>query len=159
MKDLQVRDAGRLLDAEVAERVMGYSWYSFEDGGVFTYLTKWMNTERETMIARRRDGTLDSYHGREYSTDIASAFLVVEAMQAQVWGITIQNWSHYGEKWWTVVFRSHPLGPPPVEAKADSLPLAICLAALAALEADASQRAVEGPSTPRDTTRRDTDDQ
>lgn len=141
-QQLEQREAGRGLDAEIAERVMGYSWYSFEDSSVFTYLVKWMNTDRETMVGRRRDGALDSYTGRDYSTEVAAAFQVVEAMLADGWRIYIDG-PRFGDTEWRVMFAKDRLNE---WALADTLPLAICLASLAALDASTPPSAVEDPT-------------
>lgn len=68
-----------------------------------------------------------------YSTDIAAAWLVVEAMEARGSALELVDRIHLsgtGERWWCC-FKGKMWGQP---EKADTAPLAICRAALAALE-------------------------
>lgn len=68
----------------------------------------------------------------EYSTSIAAAWTVVEHLRGRV---VIDHWS--GNEYKVMIYIPSS-GRPSVEASADTAPLAICLAALAAVGADLS---------------------
>jgi hypothetical protein len=117
------REAGRELDVFIAEKVMGY-------------------------MGARLDPKARPYHGSlyddsgillsvpNYSTEIAAAWQVVEKLarlEPHAWMLTLMNWNYYGKRTYSAQFTSHPLGPPRVEACADSPALAICLAVLRTL--------------------------
>lgn len=129
LADLQGMNAGRELDALVAETVMG--WRALQDSHC---------AECEAMIA---EGTLMMSDPQglvgvvpDYSTSIAAAWEVFEWLckrgddVAEVVQLTwnIQTgWWCTSERWVTV----------DVQGNADTAPLAICLAALKACEAEA----------------------
>lgn len=115
--------AGRELDALVAEKIMGYD-------------VKWLPTalsDSQPHYANSDEGSGWLYC-RHYSTDIAAAWLVVERMQC----IDDRGW--WPQVTWLQDFdgvnkwQASMHAPPRVwSAMADTAPLAICLAALAAL--------------------------
>lgn len=81
------REAGRALDVEVAERVMGWRWWSFEVIGVAAPCRACYLAEHSIREADREcDGaielrTVDATRDvPAYSTDIAAAWLVVEKL-------------------------------------------------------------------------------
>lgn len=116
----EVRTAGRELDALVAEKVMGWKRYGRRNSGTWT-----------------APGGFNASAGSwpTYSTDIAAAWEVVEAMQKKAWvtevsadcfvdgrpaGFTAHCWYDDDSRHY---------------ATADTAPLAICRAALQAMEA------------------------
>ena len=72
----------------------------------------------------------------EFSTDIAAAFQVVEAMREKGWVLFDLNWPHTGNQWAAMFAR---WGQNATEGRADTAPEAICRAALAALETEAPE--------------------
>lgn len=109
----------RELDALVAERVLGFDEVE-RVGGMFYYHN--VEMDRESATGGRWRSTVP-----QFSTEIASAFLVVEKLRAdymfrmwvaQVWNVEV--W-HYGSDEGFIAGHSH-----------NSLPHAICLAALKA---------------------------
>jgi hypothetical protein len=148
----------RELDALVAEKVMGYIPIDIRvcDG---TEMVRCYGTPGDESL---QDGAwsaleLRNYYGaRPYSTDIANAFLVVEAMRTKhkAWPIEIES-DRYGGVYsggeWNVVFNcvldkaggddfdagEFWASPPNGAASDNSLSRAICRAALSALGIDA----------------------
>jgi hypothetical protein len=123
------RVAGPALNAEVAERVMGLdlTWRRFSLDGL-----------------NRDLGPVRAVPA--YSTDLAAAWGVVEALRAC--GFEVEIGSRTGGGWYASIVQSNgwgyrcdecdgPVDPP--FAYADTTPLAICRAALAALDATAGQ--------------------
>lgn len=74
----------------------------------------------------------------EYSTDIASAFLVVEKMRAEGRMISM-NWLPEAQVWNVRIYPLPRYGGIGEDEDSDSLPHAICLAALAALAASSGE--------------------
>jgi hypothetical protein len=103
--------AGRELDALVAERVMGWTYKPFYNGG-----GEWSHNGKLVAF-----GGLDGGSLPKYSSSIADAWQVVEKLKAD--GNNV--WVEWAGKVWvcgaTSVF-------PDIEA--DTAPLAICKAAL-----------------------------
>jgi hypothetical protein len=105
-------EAGRELDALVATAVFGLTMEPGDDPFF-----------------------MDEYGWPEsvprYSTDIASAWLVVEEMNAADWQFLLrQNWCH---RWFATFLKpEHPGDSKGWDASADTPQLAICLAALGA---------------------------
>lgn len=138
--------AGRELDALVAEKVMGWLWLGRQDH-------KWLGPPSQlgetdpTYGTIRRATDIDEPERPwwlenatefgdlrvvpHYSTDIAAAFLVVEKLNAAVRYPEIQfaPTEPNGEELWCVSL----VNPADVEVVAETAPLAICRAALAAL--------------------------
>jgi hypothetical protein len=137
--DIDTLDAGRELDAMVAERVMGWRWlnYRWHDGTSKQLL--WPSDADEQP---RGDDFDRLYDGRlvpwdiNYSTDIAAAWQVVEHFHEQRgWFVSIQSdggWNFHNNgttKGWEVTIGREG------EAFAPTLPLALCRAALKAVAA------------------------
>lgn len=107
--------AGPELDALIAERVLGY--------GGFWLVPPHPSLELEWEVA-------------PCSTNPAAAWLVVEAMEARGWVPCLKRNIERVE--WEATFWAtpeNPAMPRAVRIQADTAPLAICRAALAALEA------------------------
>lgn len=98
-------DAGRELDALVAERVMGYQWWHRE--GLRNHLlspdaAQWAGSLDMKPGAAETDKAF--YNGAPpYSTDIAAAWEVIERMTAQGWHYEIggpaastPHWARFG---------------------------------------------------------------
>lgn len=120
--------AGPELDALVAERVLG--WSNCHIG--LTY-RKAMGIPPE-MLAKQPPGrTIGcAWQVVDYSQAIGCAWQVVEAMRSRGWLLSLLSESPHGGLW-TAEFElgnRNIFGPPSVGA-----PLAICRAALSALEA------------------------
>ena len=146
-------EAGRELDAEVAEKVMGWHWYApeFVYQGYVGYadlLAPKSNQVRGRIIMAANDPRLEGMEmgnfAPHYSTDIAAAWLVVEKMAEIAFlrlevdgcpsaGFDRSAWCSFGGIGQRGIM---------VEARADTVPLAICLAALAALAPSVSERVV-----------------
>lgn len=115
--------AGHELDEVVAVEVMG-----------------WVEVEATDVVGQRsgiEPGTDYFRRVPEFSTEMAAVWRVVEKMATLTpdpWMLTLKNWNYYGNRTWTAEFTSHPLGPPRVEAQAETAPLAICRAALQAVK-------------------------
>lgn len=112
--------AGRELDAVVAEQVCGWT-------GVY-----WL--DRETPVGSHKPAPAQRVSN--YSTDIAAAWLVVERMRLQGWHYSID--SHGAVTGNTSCGFTRGTGvDQPMEAfgaEADTAPLAICRAALLAVQ-------------------------
>lgn len=118
------RKAGRELDAEVAERVMG--WRVERQRGNSPWLVK------------RPDHEWSRIEQHAFSTDIAAAWQVVEKMQADGWGHKHLTHSQYAESpsvEWTFMQPGKGIRSI-VKAEAMTAPLAICLAALATTQTE-----------------------
>lgn len=115
-------EAGRELDALIAEKVMGIENILVErgEGRVGRWVQAW------TWLGRGRCPSTVMKHVLPYSTDMAAAWQVVEKMD--LFELDMLTWN--GE--WSVIAYSdgHVL------AEAPTAPLAICRAALAAAEAE-----------------------
>ena len=109
---MSARDAGRELDAEIAVKVMGLQNVGYQSNA------------HHTEFEPHTDGTnIRRVQLRHYSTDIAAAWLVVEAMQERD-GLV---WEFFAD--------GITRGPSPLGwSDAQGTSLAICLAALNALE-------------------------
>lgn len=124
------REAGRELDAIVAERVMGATWrkptrYAGIDGVSSLVLGERHSAVAITFAHRWPDDRL-SYTGPAYSSDIAAAMQVVEAMRAKGYGFSLTD--NQGERW-TAEFLNYL-----AFADAGTPALAICRAALKAID-------------------------
>jgi hypothetical protein len=130
--------AGRELDALIAEKVMGYRW-----------LTKWMGEPGEYLESpdgflagwRRSDGGITGHLDgvakntvlRPYSTDIAAAWEVVEKITSSgrlMGGVT----KRLNGKYSALVSEQLGGGVFVMSDDVDTAPLAICRAALKAVE-------------------------
>jgi hypothetical protein len=128
--------SGPQLTAEIAEKVMG--WKPYSKRRAYTPGATWTHP----------DGYNASYGSwPNYSTDIAAAFLVVEKMRDRGRHWRAVQSCIAGERY-RVGFTATGCsggwhGVPEHEAVADALPLAICLAALKAIAADAQSPRTE----------------
>jgi hypothetical protein len=124
--------AGHELDALVAERVMGWKWCDVRLRGS-------TNTVRVLLPPRdgywRQDGAHDERDFARaappfYSTEIRAAWEVVEALNERGFGVEVFRYGKAEglEREWFVSIGD-------TEADADTAPLAICRAALKALDA------------------------
>ncbi len=145
-------EAGRELDALIAEKVMGWRWFRFLNK---CYLIPPRNTETgfdPAHVLSHWDGegkegtpdlewtTLSSYPNfrlRHYSTDIAAAWEVVEKVQANGWTFHVDDvgFNNGIEGKWRVLLTEAETGDKHVFADGDTAPHAICLAALKAMSA------------------------
>lgn len=122
--------AGRELDAVVAEKVMGWKRvvvpkdYDGLNAGV-TLLSP-----TATAIEWAPKGAYQLWHFCPlYSTDIAAAWRVVEKLIEP----TIER---HGSRWSVTCLREAPQDTRWIEVDADTAPLAICLAALKAVDVE-----------------------
>lgn len=111
-------EAGRALDKRIAEEVMGwrfnYGWWTAQDGENVWIANYWSP-----------------------STSIQAAWQVVEKMGAE-WHAVVRSPFQDGEPYWagfTTKGCTGWNGRPDHQASADTAPLAICRAALKAMEA------------------------
>lgn len=133
-------DAGRELDQLIAERVMG-GFVSDPDalsdtGEVWYWLHPKDGVLRGEPYQYKVNPVWDHQWARwEPSTDIAAAWVVVEKMKEQGNDFYIEGYAHFRPRY-DVNFKkaiSDSFSITHMEAQADTLPLAICLAALKAL--------------------------
>ena len=117
-------NAGRELDALVAEHVMGWSLNSNN----FGHVPRGWPPEMTPL-----DTNYDPVDVPAYSTDIAAAWEVVEKMNAE--DIRLELYSPYGDPHWACQFWME--GELVAGAGVDTAPHAICLAALKAVGASA----------------------
>jgi hypothetical protein len=127
-------EAGREMDALIAEKVMGAKWLPIPPGYEALYHPRgdgraWAARYIET----HEGGTEDACP--HFSTDIAAAWLVVENMVARCWKLDVQN--RFAPTWGCHVHFAAPNYSKVFET-ADSAPLAICRAALVAIEQGAA---------------------
>lgn len=131
----ETRKAGRELDVEIAEKVMGATWRPVPDDMAYRE-REWLqfNDAGVVLAWRYDDGRPDVQKGSLpcYSTDIAAVWEVVEEMARRGWVIDVQN--RQLTRW-----ACHVAFPAPNYATVfeceDTAPLAICRAALAAVAA------------------------
>lgn len=162
MADTTTLQAGRELDAMVAERVMGWKVVGYVDAWgecgpeepmaepgdhpayVEECICEWV---RQNNVEYGKDPEHGWIHGHswqclaivpEHSTSVAAAWEVVEKMRERGWQLHLQG-PHGGWRarfvWWgeTIpVVGARPRIDP--HADADTAPLAICLAAIQAVE-------------------------
>ena len=137
--------AGRELDAMIAERVMGATWKPAPEDGRGKEVD-WLYLGGRIVAYRYADGQVLG-KADDYSTDLAAAFTVIEAMAAKPerWWSTLTQRSYgttkenYVVGGWSCEFRAiEAIGAGDVYAEAPTLPLAICLAALKAIEGSSS---------------------
>lgn len=119
----------RALDAEIAEKVMGWTDVSLTaprrmPNGVTWFVPCGYSPENRCHVELP-----------EYSSDIAAAWEVVEHLKSRGWAIRLSNkmvdWC-----WWAYVYdyrSEHAAAEATVQE--DTAPMAICLAALKAIDA------------------------
>ena len=122
-----MREAGRELDAEIAENVMG--WTDVEWGGAFLW------GAFPGLVEAEGEGVTTFVP--HYSTEIVHAWLVVEAMRAKGWDCEMQVLTDG----FTATFRPYtdylaPKHRAAVDPRQGGMPLAICLAALQAVSGE-----------------------
>lgn len=112
-----ILDAGRQLDALVAEKVLKFKLdYEFAD------------IYNGPLVPGLRDQYDEMGILPHYSTDIAAAWEVVERMRSGGWRLELRDWVTY----WSARFNSDPDSQGRF-AKEEDVPHAICLAALKAV--------------------------
>ena len=126
------KDAGRELDAEVAEKVFGYVWRKSRSTGRRCIYAPGVVPEHMVQLADGTEPLVEDWQRHmwmpRYSTEIAAAWTVVEAPVAKGFKVNVMNrasgWACHvvanpGQQTERVVYEHH-----------DTAPLAICLAAL-----------------------------
>lgn len=154
---MEQREARRQLDAEIAERVFGAKWYPTPNDMNYgeAFWLQFPSEEFADMGAgwvlgyRYADNvTPDVIKSKlpHYSTDIAAAFQVVEAMRAKGWGVQIDDHGFLLEEW-RVLFMQDTSDESRIVCSADAptLPLAICQSALNTMQTIA-QLAADTPA-------------
>lgn len=134
----------RELDAEVAEKVMGWQWFPAEpERPNVQYLRR---PDRFLYGAVRDSGKVLLMSGLPaYSTDIAAAWLVVDHLRER--GIWLEELTGRYETSYRAGFMwrgDHPFSPNYVQEFGDTAPLAICRAALAACAAPSAGEERDG---------------
>jgi hypothetical protein len=134
-------NAGRELDALIHEKVFGMTVkkvpagnYVFRDD-----LDRFVITEIEeyvTDMAETDERDACEFVVPDYSTSIADAWLVVEKMREREATIKMRVYGHRNGTWTVGISWYHVHGHDGKPVIADSLPLAICLAALKAVGVD-----------------------
>lgn len=158
----------RELDAKIAEQVLGATWAPTESGSP----TEEALAFREgcdqrphywSLVWRYSNGKPLVYKEslRHYSSEIKDAFRVVEAMRAKGFYFDLRDNRHGCYRWtkdspplveWYVTVAEHHAGEDfptdlGIAVSSPSLPEAICLAALKALEASSPKSASEAPAS------------
>lgn len=134
------REAGRELDAEIAEKVHGAAWTLASDVDRHVCEIRKCGKPLETLTLGGRTFAFRHAGGEitatdlmpRYSSEVGAAWLVVERMQERGCRLVLESQYHsvdLGE--FSAVFHKRMAGRKPVEAR--TAPLAICLAALSAL--------------------------
>ncbi len=133
MNNIDEMPAGRELDALVSEKVMGWVWIAFEIAHTTDVVRRpYPGDSWDVQHGRRADFTEPIAYGWDsnlphYSTDIAAAWRVVDRRKGEY--TFILSYNQHEHTWW-VCF--DPVNH--YEARADTAPLAICRAALKAVE-------------------------
>ena len=123
--------AGREMDALVAEKVMGLP------GMVLGADTRCPITGGEMRMGVSRAWCFDCHEWhhspyKEYSIDISAAWEVVEKMRANGCGFSTSDYGGFRKGWSVTFYNRH--GDAPATYEAETLPIAICRAALKAVE-------------------------
>lgn len=129
---MTVMQAGRELDALIAERVM--KWKPEVLNPHLPVGSPGRGTEY--VYWRLEDGMLSSMSRWHFSTDIAVAWEVVERLTSQNKGVFISRY-HSASDWWVCIKWRDGVDFV-YDRSASTVPLAICLAALAAVEKEAN---------------------
>src|SRR5262245_9196319 len=135
-------EPGRELDALIAEKVMGWKWYvgvaNLGSGPKYRYLDE---PNEWNPLRPEWDGVTEMPIGHPaaqdsrfpyYSDDISAAWLVVEKLTT-----TTKQWFHYEQSstTCTAIFQNDAYEGWDACSEADTVPLAICRAALKAVSA------------------------
>jgi len=145
--EIEVMPAGRELDAMIAEELIGWKWYSRKSHDLSflvppdaapEWLEKWCNPSHRQAERFEDWDAMQSFGSKyhrlpRYSTDIAAAWTVAEAMHEAGYWLRLQSPFEPGSSWragFTVHGCSGFNGRPDHEAGADTPALAICRAAL-----------------------------
>lgn len=141
--EIEAMPAGRELDRLVAEKVMGWSIYRYDkdipENCYFMLVTEQYDPVTEDMGLRagerktEEEAWNDNYH---FSTDISAAWEVVEKIGEKRFDVEIMRRTD-GRYFATCIKVGNPLKDRlfEVHAEAGAAPLAICKAALLAMEA------------------------
>ena len=126
--------AGRELDALVAEKVMGLSPCHFAMRGAIGMNTVWQcqHADQTPDFSRNCFDATGELGPHRYSTAIAAAWEVVEKFQHDGWAVEV-DWCpahEQGPCWFSELSKT---GPDYYRDHADTAPLAICFAALEAI--------------------------
>lgn len=141
--DTEVKEAGRELDALIAEKVMGLEHREWKP---YYAPEGWFPREQRGAVGVDGVPMPEGYEPDLpcYSTDIAAAWQVVERLLSLgFWPDLISSHRSDGQNWRCEIDRYTPpdaeTDPFPVSAISASAPHAICLAALAAVNAQSPE--------------------
>ena len=134
-------EAGRELDALVAEKAMGWEWRRFPHAGddvrALVSPESWLFSAREKAIGDERLAGGWNYNVPNYSTKIADAWEVVNAMRDRGLSVNINVDSPENSTLVSCSLHKPDLHETMVTEKiAETAPLAICLVALASAEGE-----------------------
>jgi len=120
--------AGRALDALVAEKVMGWVWAknTHHASGATSYDLILKDEVYSGLIVLEKPDIEADYKGPEFSTDLAAAWRVVEHAPG------LFHVLQYKEGWLVTIY--NPKTSEMWQGDAPTAPLAICRAALQAVE-------------------------
>lgn len=127
-------DELRALDARVHREVMGRPCH-FDSGPWFEDESTWENGTRRWASVP------------PYSSEIAAAWLVVEKLSGMGHGLVLQDWTYKGSAAWAALYdlaNAHDTG----HIMNESAPVAICLAALRAVQVPGGGAKVVACPTP-----------
>jgi hypothetical protein len=132
-------DAGRELDARIAETVLGWRWFmhrpglegSSIPGQRFLYPPDTAAVREGVFVLAPPDAPLADSLTSYYSTDLAAAWEIVEHMRARDYRFACEDRLGTDGPWWVeFATEEYELGG---QAHERTFPLAVCWAALAAI--------------------------
>jgi len=132
-EQVQKLSAGRDLDLLIAEKVLGWRWWYIPLARVRVLYPP---DEQLAWMTTPADGTEPIGAATrflwppKYSTDVALAFSVVEAMSSYGCGLVLEDWRNESELYPWAAYFGLPDGGTSAQGVADTAPLAICRAAL-----------------------------
>lgn len=125
-------EAGRELNELIATKVLGYPKPVYTHSG--GHMTR-IEGKGWYCQPTYEHGDVCEWLPYPYSDDIAAAFEVLEKFDRREWDITIASDTQDEGKYWSVSLEHYPGPDRYATGEAASLPLAICIAALKAVEA------------------------
>ncbi len=142
-------EAGRELDALVAEKVMGFG-FDVVSGPTWSERRTYDSYDR-LLVCTSADGrTVYSNDLLRYSMDVAAAFLVVDRWRKRGDGFQLDSLGFRGEEWRCGFMDASNGGMEIHFAEAATAPLAICKAALAAVSVSPSENRNDEGTTKND---------
>ncbi len=129
-------EAGRELDALVAEKVMGYTPVKVTEYPAYDDNRNWVDIGDYVIYP---EGVAFCTRVKDYSTDISAAWQVMEKIESldNVQGVGLRGGEYYWKQYslrWNFWVNNNGMYPE-VDVYGETAPLAICRAALMAVQA------------------------